>query len=374
MASYRKVSCAFWDGELAEALRGDADALAVAFYLMTNRSANAIGCYRLSLAQISDDTGLDSRRASEALRKLSERAFIRVDERFRMVFIVEAARHEWGERPNPSDNRVKGLVKMLPDFMGVCRKSFVWYDFLERYREPWAPILEQLDPAVSKGLGRAPEGLPKGFSRARQDQDQESEQEQEEHPSDVVDDADASADPPEPDPPDPQENGTLPMKWCITDVWEAHLEAREIYWREREYQKPPGGPPALTAARRRLIGDAIRRHDRLAREPGDQETWTRESRARAAGRGLFLDKWLTAHDPNNRAGEGGKKYLEPERAWKIHKGIDQVDKHAEAYFEHRQRREAMKATPAPRACPLCGKPSESGACGSCRAAAGKENP
>lgn len=49
---YRKVSTAYWKGELAEQLRGDALAHAVAFYLMTNPATNAIGCYRLSIATL----------------------------------------------------------------------------------------------------------------------------------------------------------------------------------------------------------------------------------------------------------------------------------------------------------------------------------
>ena len=187
MGRYRKVKCAYWEGELAEANHGDADCHTVAFYLMTCPASNQIGCYRLSIAQLCDETGIGYRRASEALRKLSERAFVVVDERFRMVLVLEAARHEYGETPNLADNRTKGLVKVLPELMSVGRKSLVWQHFMARYAEPWADIFAQLPEeiwaSIPKPSGSPPEALLKGSSRARQDQDQDQDQDQESPPS-----------------------------------------------------------------------------------------------------------------------------------------------------------------------------------------------
>ena len=176
--TYRKISQAFWEGDLAARLRGDADALAVAFYVMTCPAANAIGCYRLSLPTLVDDIGIPEGRALEALGKLSLSpsqglpGFLVFDEAYRMVFVTEFARHEWGEVPNPKDNRTRGLLKMLDTFTDVSRKSFVWRAFADRYAEPWAEVLEGL----AKPFPSPSEALAKGFSRARQDQDPEQDQ------------------------------------------------------------------------------------------------------------------------------------------------------------------------------------------------------
>ena len=165
MPIYRKVYAAFWEGELAASLReeGDTDGFAVALYLMTGRPTNRIGCYALSMATLCDALGVDSRRASGALRKLSERGFAVLDERDRMAFVTEFARHEYGEVPNLRDNRVKALILALPDLMSVCRKSFVWSHFWDRYAEPWVDVLGGCHQPESEGLregsGRAPEGV-----------------------------------------------------------------------------------------------------------------------------------------------------------------------------------------------------------------------
>lgn len=135
------------------------------------------------------------------------------------------------------------------------------------------------------------------------------------------------------------------IAWMVERVWEAHLRMRELHWRDVEIaERPPGAPPVLTQARRRLIADAIKRHDRDLLAAGDRAAWERDSRARAAGVGLFLSPWHNGTDPQNQVGQGGKRYLEPERAWKILNGIDPVDKFAEIYFERRERKERRKAS------------------------------
>jgi hypothetical protein len=188
---YRKVATAYWQGELAEANRGDSDSHAVAFYLMTCPSSNQIGAYRLSLATLCDDVGIDSRRALEALRKLSGRGFAVFDERFRMVFVVEAARHEYGERPNLADNRVKNLRKVLPTLLSVCRKSLIWKDFWARYGEPWAEVFEGVDVSPPEALPEPSQSPSEGVLARVQDQDQDQDQDQE-------------------IPPEPPQGGSLP--------------------------------------------------------------------------------------------------------------------------------------------------------------------
>lgn len=133
------------------------------------------------------------------------------------------------------------------------------------------------------------------------------------------------------------------MKWRIERCWSDHVGMRAIHWEWVEYRKPPGGPPALTHLRKKIITEALRNHDahQLTEELRDQ--WVETSKVRAAGVGIFLDKFLTAEKEGNKLGEGGSRYLEPERAWKIMRGKpDPVDRFADLYFE-RKAREAGKA-------------------------------
>lgn len=116
------------------------------------------------------------------------------------------------------------------------------------------------------------------------------------------------------------------ISWRIEETWKCHLGQREMFYLEKNGKKPP--PSKLTDRRRRLIRDAIKRwdDDLLARE--DRERWEKMSYVRAAGMGIFLDPWMTARDQENDT-----MYLEPERCWKIHNGVDQVERWALPYFE-----------------------------------------
>ena len=142
--SYRRVDDAFWGGELALAISGNTAAIAAAFYLLTGPEAarSSIGVFRLSSNGLAEVLGISSRTTSEVLRILSETGFCVVDEKYRMIFVVEAGRHEYGESPNPLNNRVKALVKALPGLLATCPKSFVWKHFWDRYGEPWEEVLE----------------------------------------------------------------------------------------------------------------------------------------------------------------------------------------------------------------------------------------
>lgn len=184
---FRRVSPAFWAGELANQIRGDAHAIAVAFYLMTNPAANDIGVYRIPLVTVADDLGFSLDEVKRSIHLLSGydprcldgghgkgigspseghskgmargfRPFSLYDFRHRMVFVVEMARHEYGEHPNPRDKRVVSIQNRLTQFAAMGRNSFVWNEFRERYRGTWGGILEPLDEALPKPLPSPSEG------------------------------------------------------------------------------------------------------------------------------------------------------------------------------------------------------------------------
>ena len=150
-----------WGGEVMLELSGDPDALSVAFYVMTcpESCRTTLGVFPLSIAGMAEALGMPLPRASKALGKVSDTGLIRYDERLRLCWIVEAARHEYSERPNLEDNRVAGLVKALPALLSKRRKSFIWNEFAERYGKPWAAVWEAAGEALPEGFARALQGL-----------------------------------------------------------------------------------------------------------------------------------------------------------------------------------------------------------------------
>lgn len=141
--SYRQVKDTLWTGEVAEALRGDADGWTVANYILHGPESctSSIAVFRMSIATLSDAVGIPSERCSEALRRVCATGFAVYDERFRMCWVRKAAEHRYGDRPNPGRNEVKGLIAALPG-MVEGSKSFIWSEFHDFYADKWAPVFE----------------------------------------------------------------------------------------------------------------------------------------------------------------------------------------------------------------------------------------
>ena len=85
---------------------------------------------------------------------------------------------------------------------------------------------------------------------------------------------------------------------------------------------------------RKAIRAAIREYDGHLLGKELRPRWVEESKARAAGIGIFLDPWCTGNARDNDARSGGKRYLEHWRPWCRQRGKQSpVDRFAELYFE-----------------------------------------
>jgi hypothetical protein len=128
------------------------------------------------------------------------------------------------------------------------------------------------------------------------------------------------------------------LAWRIEQTWESYLFAREAFFRDASGIRP-GSKPEL-----RLVAPEIRRalllHDRDRLAPEDRELWRRESPVLAAGVGIFYDPWMTGRSPKNDALNGGRRYLEAWRPWKLRNKVDPVLGFAELCFEVRDQVEA----------------------------------
>lgn len=111
-SDYYKTLSTFWTGETGRAIRGDADAQRVAFYLFSNGSANMIGLYQLALPTLMHEIGISRERALKALARLSEAGFATYDEQSESVFVPNMAPIQMGARMTETDKRVKNVAKL----------------------------------------------------------------------------------------------------------------------------------------------------------------------------------------------------------------------------------------------------------------------
>lgn len=112
MRDYSKVGPQFWNGTTGKALKAQGpEALIVALYLMTCQHANMLGLYFLSKGYIAIDTGLGIEGATKGLQGAIEAGFCHYDEASEVVWVVEMAAYQVGERLDPKDNQCKGVQR-----------------------------------------------------------------------------------------------------------------------------------------------------------------------------------------------------------------------------------------------------------------------
>lgn len=188
MSLYRKVSVAIWEGDFAAKATGDGELWTVCHYLLTSRHNQlGIGLYRLPLVFIADATGFALETCRRCVEDASETGFARYDEARKTVFVVEQARHEWGESPNIKRNDVAGLIKGLPEVFFDLRKSFLLKEFCDRYEKKWRDVFGALETHPRRVWDAS-----RGRARAKQDQDQEAgDRKEEEDSSELVADDDS---------------------------------------------------------------------------------------------------------------------------------------------------------------------------------------
>jgi hypothetical protein len=95
---YGKVRAQFWDDDALRELSIEANYLAL--YLITSRHTNAIGCFRLPIAYILNDTRLDKKSLERALAELHQAGYAVPCERTPWIFIPNFLRHNPPENPN----------------------------------------------------------------------------------------------------------------------------------------------------------------------------------------------------------------------------------------------------------------------------------
>lgn len=129
MGAANIVSSAFWTRGSGVRLRGDADALAVAGYLMTCPGANYIGLFHLALPTMCHETGIPAERVRPALERIAAAGFAHYDEEAELAWIPNTAELRIGPTMAPKDKK-RAMVQR--DLAALGKHRFV-RQFLTRY-------------------------------------------------------------------------------------------------------------------------------------------------------------------------------------------------------------------------------------------------
>lgn len=97
----------FWTGKTGrDLLAAGNKAQLLALYLLSNPAANYTGIYRLPMATMAEDLGLELSEVRDTMSAIESTGFARYDGRTKYVWIVESARLQLGEL-KAADNKVK---------------------------------------------------------------------------------------------------------------------------------------------------------------------------------------------------------------------------------------------------------------------------
>jgi hypothetical protein len=107
MRDYGVVRVRFWDWAKRKGL--SIDARTMALYLLTCPHANSLGCFRLPMAYLCDDLGINQRAAAATLEQLAATGFIHRDEESGWTWLTDYLEHN----PIPNRNVGKAIEKLL---------------------------------------------------------------------------------------------------------------------------------------------------------------------------------------------------------------------------------------------------------------------
>lgn len=94
MASYRNIQMSFWtDAKVLETF--DADEKYMYLYLLTNPHTSLCGCYEISFATVSFETGLSKQKVQKLIKSLMQKQVIDYSDDTNEVLIVHWHKYNW---------------------------------------------------------------------------------------------------------------------------------------------------------------------------------------------------------------------------------------------------------------------------------------
>lgn len=174
MRSFAQVPPTTWQTEVKK-LRGDTNAIAVYFHLLTSLHSSMIGVYPLAVGYMAHDLGIPPEGASEGLRRVCESGLATYDPERELVWVHDMATAQIAARLSPKDNKVVSVGKQL-ELLPICPITLAFYaKWRDLYHLKDLPNLDQFESAF-RG---ASEGLRSKDKEKEQDKEQDLGEEEE---------------------------------------------------------------------------------------------------------------------------------------------------------------------------------------------------
>lgn len=161
MAKYRKISTRIWNDDKFSLLSCDAKLLF--FFLLSHPHMTPLGAMRANSPGIAHELSWPLERLSEALREVSTKGMVSVDERVSCVFLPNFVKHNLPESPNV----ILAWEKCLDDIPDCSLKNKAIHTARE--------VSLTMSEAFRKAYGRLSEVFHKGMPNQEQEPEQEPE-------------------------------------------------------------------------------------------------------------------------------------------------------------------------------------------------------
>jgi hypothetical protein len=141
MRTFAQLRPAFWHGTTGRQIRRlGLECQVVAVYLISGPGAHALGLYYLPLPTVAHETGLSIEQVRIGIAKLCEIKFCLYDDENEVVFVLNMARFQIGERLERKDKNVTWVwremekLRDLPFFDLLLQKYGERYQVAEYFR------------------------------------------------------------------------------------------------------------------------------------------------------------------------------------------------------------------------------------------------
>lgn len=174
MRSFAQVPPTTWQTEVKK-LRGDTNAIAVYFHLLTSLHSSMIGVYPLAVGYMAHDLGIPPEGASKGLQRVCESGLATYDPELELVWVHDMAAAQIATRLSPKDNKVVSVGKQL-ELLPICPITLAFYGkWRDLYHLKDLPNLDEFE-SVFQG---ASEGLRSKDKEKEEDKEQDLGEEEE---------------------------------------------------------------------------------------------------------------------------------------------------------------------------------------------------
>lgn len=169
MRAFAAIPPTVWNGDVKK-LRGDAEAVAVYFHLLTSQHSSMIGIYPLAIGYMAHDLGIPFEGASKGLTRVCDSGLATYDDDREIVWVHDMALSQVANRLAAKDNRVTAVAKQL-HLLPICPVTLAFY---AKYRELFHLTDIPMLVDFQRGFEGPSEGLRSKEKEKEQDEDLET--------------------------------------------------------------------------------------------------------------------------------------------------------------------------------------------------------